>query len=291
MKKILIIALVFSFQGMALGAILSDSFDDNNRDSLIWGHPWILTNTTQFIEQNQRTEFIVSGSSSTNIPPAAGVFQDALIRLTAELDWTASVDICNSFHASTSNMVCVGASLFNYDFTYDTGLYLSATNSELKLYKNWFVLNYPAPLEEVFYAGNLTATGSVRFSYSAVSQMVEVAYANDIDKQYDRLFSIDTSEWRDIRSTGFILSLSAAAVHTDVASGAVALDNVLVEQGLEPSVAIGESVGGDLLIRFTGTLKYAESLVTGWNPMPAVTNSPAVVPTTNSQLFIRSTMP
>ncbi len=273
-------------------AVWQDSFDDNSRDRSIWAAPAAgasETNSTasiSYVEQNQRLEFLVSGLTTNDFE--VGAWQDSLMMLSAEMDWTLTMDLHNSASVSGTNMVQVGVSLYGHGYGSfeETGLYLRSTSGGLELHESWYdwlegpvTLDFPAALEP---------DGSLRISYTATSQTMEIAYANASSSQYTQVKTVDTSgwsEWVDIKSTGFILSTFAESFGEEVASGEVYLDNLLVANEII-DVALDrmflETTSGEA--RLSIQLKKSEDLATWTNAGSAIE---WVMPVEANQQFFR----
>jgi hypothetical protein len=290
MYKKFMLALSFACAPGVHAALFNDSFDDNSRDRSIWAPPAVYVNPTNTIasadyaEQNQRLEFTVSRLTTNDFE--SGAWQDSLMMLNAELNWSLTADIHNSADVTANNIVEIGLGLYAHAWGaayQEIGIWLRSTSDGLKLFETAYS-NYESN-EALDYPEVLTADGTIRIAYTATNQLIEISYANSPSNQYHLVKSVDTSEWNDIMNTGFILDTWAQSINTEVESGELFLDNISVSDDIV-DVAVGH-----MFLQTTNDeahlslqLEMSEDLTTWTNAGNAVN---WVIPVETNQQFFR----
>jgi hypothetical protein len=187
-------------------------------------------------EQNQ---LHIYASPSTN--SATGVPQDGL-GMSTESDWTVSVDVRGSAPAASSDMISLGAYPLNTVDQEAAGLALHL-NSDGSESMGSGVSAFPELM---------LTNGTVRVSYTATDQELEIAYSNASTNLFQPLLTRNTSNWPAMKSSGFVILLDAETAGEERAPGDAFLDNLTVSLGTSPAWEGNRLPDGSMDLSSTG---------------------------------------
>jgi hypothetical protein len=199
-------------------------------------------NPAVYGDQSSQLQIYASPSSysATNVP------QNGL-GMSTDSDWTVSVDVNNSAHSTSNDMISLGAYSLDMAEQETAGLSSAASEPTGEIQGTSFAGSKGFTLPEL-----LVSNGTVRVSYTATNQVLEIAYATASTNSFQPLLTRDTSDWPAMKDSGFVILLDAEPAGEEPAPGDAFLDNLTISLGTSPAWTGNRLPDGSMELSATG---------------------------------------